>query len=233
MKTPKILLLSLSITAVLAACQKPADTTAAAGADTAKAEAPAAYTLDESKLPPFNQFTLADLDAGKSACVDFAGHVNGKWLAANPIPGDRSSWGAFEMLAERSLAVQRQLADQAAAKAGGSGVDKIVGDFWSTGMDAAKINAQGIEPLKPELVKIDALADGPAIAEFLRASAADGNGYLIGIGSMPDFKNSEINIAATGQGGLGLPDVPYYSKAEYQKVRDAYVAYAAKLLELS
>ena len=78
--------------------------------------------------------------------MDFAGHVNGKWLAANPIPGDRSSWGAFEMLAERSLAVQRQLAEQAAAKADGAGVDKIVGDFWATGMDEAKINAQGIEP---------------------------------------------------------------------------------------
>lgn len=230
-KIPKILLLSLSIGAALAGCQKPAET-AAAGTGTAKAEAPA-YTLDESKLPPFNQFTLADLDAGKNACVDFAGHVNGKWLAANPIPGDRSSWGAFEMLAERSLGVQRQLAEQAAAKNADVGVDKIVGDFWSTGMDEAKIDAQGVEPLKPELAKIDALADGPAIAEFLRTSAAEGNGYLIGIGSMPDFKNSDINIAATGQGGLGLPDVPYYSKPEYQKIRDAYVAYATKLLELS
>ncbi len=230
MKTPKILLLSLSITAALAACQKPAGN--ADAGDTAKAEAPA-YTLDESKLPPVNRFQASDLDPGKSACSDLNGYVNGKWVAANPIPGDRSSWGAFEMLAERSLAVQRQLADQAAAKAGGSGVDKIVGDFWATGMDAAKINAQGIEPLKPELAKIDALADGPAIAEFLRASAKQGNGYLIGIGSMPDFKNSDINIAATGQGGLGLPDTPYYSKAEYQKIRDAYVAYIAKLLELS
>ena len=230
-KTPKILLLSLSITAVLAACQKPADT--AAASDAAKADAAAAYTLDESKLPPFNHFTLADLDTGKAACADFAGHVNGKWLAANPIPGDRSSWGAFEMLAERSLAVQRQLAEQAAAKADGAGIDKIVGDFWSTGMDEAKVNAQGVEPLKPELAKIDALADGPAIAEFLRSSAAEGNGYLIGIGSMPDFKNSDINIAATGQGGLGLPDVPYYSKPDYQKIRDAYVAYATRLLELS
>jgi putative endopeptidase len=230
-KTPKILLLSLSITAVLAACQKPADS-AAAGAEPAKAEA-AAYTLDEGKLPPFNHFTAADLDAGKDACVDFAGHVNGKWLAANPIPGDRSSWGAFEMLAERSLGVQRQLAEQAAARAEGAGVDKIVGDFWATGMDEAKINAQGIEPLRAELAKIDALADGAAVADFLRASAAEGNGYLIGIGAMPDFKNSDINIAATGQGGLGLPDVPYYSKPEYQKIRDAYVAYIAKALELS
>ena len=75
-KTPKILLLSLSITAVLAACQKPADT--AASGDAAKVDAAAAYTLDESKLPPFNHFTLADLDTGKAACADFAGHVNGK-----------------------------------------------------------------------------------------------------------------------------------------------------------
>ena len=180
LSTPKMLLLSLSITAALAACQKPAGD-ADATAATAKADAPA-YTLDESKLPPFNQFTLADLDASKAACVDFAGHVNGKWLAANPIPGDRSSWGAFEMLAERSLAVQRQLAEQAAAKADGGGVDKIVGDFWATGMDAEKINAQGITPLQPELAKIDALTDTASIAEFLRASAAEGNGYLIGIG---------------------------------------------------
>ena len=231
LSTPKILLLSLSITAALAACQKPAGDADPTAANT-KADAPA-YTLDDSKLPPMISFKADDLDASKSACVDFAGYVNGKWLAANPIPGDRSSWGAFETLAERSLAVQRQLVEQAAAKADGGGVDKIVGDFWATGMDAEKINAQGITPLQPELAKIDALTDTASIAEFLRASAAEGNGYLVGIGSMPDFKNSDINIAATGQGGLGLPDVPYYSKAEYQKIRDAYVAHVAKVLELS
>src|SRR3546814_12123566 len=91
-------------------------------------------------------------------------------------------------------------------------------------MDAEKINAQGIEPLKARLAEIDALADGPAIAEFLRQSAARGQGFLIGIGSMPDFKNSSMNIAATGQGGLGLPDVPYYPADEQTEIRDAHVA---------
>src|SRR3546814_2129367 len=43
--------------------------------------------------------------------------ANGKWLAANPVPGDRTSLGAFEMLNERSIAVQHQLAEQAAADA--------------------------------------------------------------------------------------------------------------------
>src|SRR3546814_18378670 len=50
---------------------------------------------------------------------------------------------------------------------------------------------------------------------------------------MPDFKNSSMNIAATGQGGLGLPDVPYYSADDQQDIRDAYVAHIAKVLELS
>src|SRR3546814_10478819 len=90
-----------------------------------------------------------------------------------------------------------------------------------------------MEPLKARLAEIDALADGPAIAEFLRQSAARGQGFLIGIGSMPDFKNSSMNIAATGQGGLGLPDVPYYSADDKQDIRDAYVAHIAKVLELS
>src|SRR3546814_20833373 len=74
--------------------------------------------LDESKLPPVNRFELADLDSSMNACIDFGGYVNGKWLAANAIPGDRTSWGAFEMLNERSIAVQRQLARSEARRVG-------------------------------------------------------------------------------------------------------------------
>lgn len=156
MNTPKSLLLSLAIATALGACQKPAEPAANAGAGDAKAD-PAAYTLDESKLPPVNRFLPGDLDPAKNACADFGGYVNGKWLAANAIPGDRTSWGAFEMLDERSQAVQRQLAEQAAARANASGIDKIVGDFWAAGMDAAKINAQGIAPLQSRLDAIAAL----------------------------------------------------------------------------
>lgn len=233
-RKPQLLLLSLAVTAALAGCSKPNE---AAAPDTAAKATPAAagelkLTLDESKLPPVNRFQLADLDDSKGACTDFNAYANSKWLAANPVPGDRSSWGAFEMLDERSTAVQRQLAEQAAAHTG-AGVEKLVGDFWATGMDLDKINQQGIDPLKPELAQIDALKDGPGVAEFLRQSASKGQGFLIGIGSMPDFKQSDINIAAAGQGGLGLPDVPYYTAPDKKQIRDAYVAHVAKVLELS
>lgn len=232
MNTPKSLLLSLAIATALGACQKPAEPAANAGAGDAKAD-PAAYTLDESKLPPVNRFLPGDLDPAKNACADFGGYVNGKWLAANAIPGDRTSWGAFEMLDERSQAVQRQLAEQAAARANASGIDKIVGDFWAAGMDAAKINAQGIAPLQSRLDAIAALDSQDKIADYLRSSAAKGENVLFGFGPEADFNDPSMNIAYAAQGGLGLPDRGYYFDKDKADKLAAYQAHIAKVLELS
>ncbi len=227
--TPRVLLLSVAIAATLAACQKGDD--AAAGTDAAPKAA--ALTLDESKLPKAISFSAADLDTSRNACVDFAGYANSKWLAANPIPGDRTSWGAFETLNERSIAIQRQLAEQAAARTNASGVEKIVGDFWATGMDEATINAQGIAPLKSRLDAIAGLKDGTAVAEYLRQSFAKGEGFLFGFGPNADFKDSSMNIAYATQGGLGLPDKTYYFDPKHAEKLKAYEAHIAKVLELS
>ncbi|KPN21332.1 peptidase [Xanthomonas sp. Mitacek01] len=228
------MLLTCSVVLALSACSGGQDATPATDA----AQTPAApeaktLTLDESTLPGVNRFEIGDLDTTKNACTDFDGYANGKWLAANAIPGDRTSWGAFEMLDERSTAIQRQLAEQSAADSAATGVEKIVGDFWSTGMDAAKINAQGIEPLKTRLAAIDALADGPAVAQYLRTTYARGEGGLFGFGPEADFDAPTMNIAYAMQGGLGLPDTTYYTDADKAQVRDQYVAHIAKTLELS
>jgi putative endopeptidase len=221
---PRTLLLSAAVAAVVSGLSL-------MNAEPAMAAKDSGLMLDQSKLPPFNQFKATDLDAAKNACTDFNGFVNGRWLAANAIPGDRTSWGAFEMLGERSLAVQQQLAEQAAAMKGASGVEKIVGDFWATGMDEARIETAGIAPLKSRLDAIDALKNGPGVAEYLRQSFAKGEQAVFGFGPSPDFKNSSMNIAYAFQGGLGLPDPGYYTDkkdivAEYEK-------HIAKVLELS
>ncbi len=228
---PRNLLLAVAIAAALAACKREAASTEAAPPP-AKAEAPA-FALDESNLPPVNRFAMTDLDASKSACTDFGGYVNGKWLDSNPIPGDRTSWGAFEMLGERSIAVQRQLAEHAAAAADATGVEKIVGDIWATGMDEAAINAQGIKPIASRLSEIDALTDGASVAELIRRTAATGQNVLFGFGPSPDFKNSEVNIAYASQAGLGLPDRSYYFDADKKDKLEAYRAHVGKVLELS
>ena len=40
---------------------------------------------------------------------DLFRHVNGRWLATTDIPEDRSSWGAFVQLADRSEARVREI----------------------------------------------------------------------------------------------------------------------------
>ena len=230
-RNPKLLLLTLAVSAALVGCKK--DETPAATAAAPAPEAAAELKLDESKLPAYNAFTAADLDASKDACTDFGGYVNDKWLAANEIPSDRTSWGAFSILDERSVAVQHQLAEQAAAMKNATGVEKIVGDFWASGMDEARIDSLGITPLKADLDAIDALQDKDAIADYIRSTAARGENVLFGFGPEADFKNSSMNMAYAMQGGLGLPDTTYYTDAGKADKLKAYQAHVAKVLELS
>ncbi len=229
--TPRILLLSVAVVAALAACNR--DEEAVTPATTPAPVAATALTIDESTLPTVNRFAATDLDAAQNACTDFGTYVNGKWLASNAIPSDRTTWGSFEMLGERSTAVQRQLAEQAAAMAGATGVEKVVGDLWSSGMDEAAINAQGIKPIADRLVAIEALTGPASIAEHLRKVAARGENVLFGFGPDPDFKDSSLNIANATQGGLGLPERGYYFDADKKDKLDAYQAHVAKVLELS
>jgi putative endopeptidase len=220
---------SISITA--------AALTVLAGCDRAPVEnkvpPPAAWSLDESKLQQPIRFAATDLDPSQSACKDLGAYVNSKWLAANEIPGDEPGWGAFLVLNNRSRDVRHQLAEHIAAKTDATGIDKIIGDFWATGMDDKKLNEAGLAPLKTRLAAIDALTDGPSVAEHLRTIAAAGENPLFGFGAEPDFKNSTMNIASAFQGGLGLPDSTYYSLADKKPIREAYEKYIAKLFELS
>ncbi|MET4726482.1 putative endopeptidase [Lysobacter enzymogenes] len=230
---PRHLLLPLAVAAAVAACAKPEPAAPAAPQAASAPAAPAALALDESKLPQPVRFAASDLDPAKSACDNLGQYANDKWFATNPIPGDRSSWGVSDVLAERSLAIQRQLADQAAGDAKAGGVEKLVGDLWATGMDEAKINAQGIAPMKDELAAIDAVASPEQLTAYLRESAAHGRNPLFDFAPEADFKNSSVNLAYATQGGLGLPDRGYYFDADKRDKLEAYRKHVAKVLELT
>ncbi len=189
--------------------------------------------LDESQLIQPIRFHASDIDPEIGACVDFGARTNARWLAANPIPGDQTSWGAFDVLAERSLQVQKQIAEQVAARSGLAGIEKIVADFWATGMDEAKLDADGIAPLQGRLAQIEALTDEASVAQYLRTAAARGENPLFGFGPEADFQDSSMVIAYAEQGGTGLPDRSYYFDADKKDIRDAYVKYIARVLELS
>jgi putative endopeptidase len=220
--------LTIAIAASLAACGKH-DTAPAASADAAT---PA---FDQSQIKTaLISLNSADLDPSIAACTDLNGFVNSKWLTANPVPNDQTTWGSFEILRERSLEVQHALVQQAAASKPKAGsVEAKIGDIWRTGSDEAKIEAAGITPLQPQLDKIAALNDTAAITQYLRDSQAQGQGVLFSLSANADYKDSANVIAYVGQGGLGLPEKGYYVDDAQAKIRDAYVAYIAQALTLS
>ncbi|OJH78962.1 MAG: peptidase [Stenotrophomonas maltophilia] len=218
--------LTIAIAASLAACGKN---------ETAPAADAAKPAFDQSQIKTaLISLNSADLDPSIAACTDLNGFVNSKWLKANPVPGDQTTWGSFEILRERSLEVQHALVQQAAASQAKAGsVEAKIGDIWKTGNDEAKIEAAGLAPLQPTLDKITALNDTAAITQYLRDSQAQGQGVLFSLFANADYKDSANVIAYVGQGGLGLPEKGYYFDDAQAKIRDAYVAYIAQVLTLS
>ncbi|MET0504298.1 MAG: M13 family metallopeptidase, partial [Luteibacter sp.] len=236
----KPLALALTIALAGTACSQHNDADTAvpggnqpASTGTAPAPAPAATTAAAPAGPTFN---VADLDTGIDACDDFNGFVNAKWVAANPIPDDRTRWGAFDQLAENSLNTQHDIVDamdKGAANAKAGSIEQKIGLLYRSGMDEAAIEKAGVEPLKPELAKIDALKSPQDIADFLDASFNEGNSYVFGFGSGADFKNAKTQIGFAQQDGLGLPTKDYYTDPKQADNRKAYVDYIVKTLTLA
>ncbi|MGO4703342.1 M13 family metallopeptidase [Dyella sp. 2RAB6] len=197
-----------------------------------------AITLTLSTLAiagPAGTFDIKDLDQKIAPCADFNGFVNAKWVATHPIPPDRTRWGSFDALREDSLNAQRTIVEAAAkhpAQSQAGSIEQNIGYLYASGMDVAAIEKAGYDPIKPQLARIDALQNGADVAAYIRDSYARGDSVLFRFSGSPDFKDSSRQIAYAGQSGLGLPTADYYSKADFDKIREAYVAHIARTLQL-
>lgn len=156
-----------------------------------------------------------NFDTSVKACEDFYQYANGSWAKNNPVPADRSVWGLFDELQERSRNVQREILEAAAtANAANGTVRQQLGDFYATGMDEAAIEKAGFDPIKPDLAAIDAFASPGDVVKFVRENAAKGQYHLYGIATLGDLKNSDMEMAYAVGTGLGLPDRDYYTRTD-------------------
>ena len=225
----KPLALAVSLALSLTACGKHEQ-----AEQTAQAPAPASTAPAAAPAPKV--FDVAELGDNGQACQDFNGFVNAKWVAANPIPNDRTRWGAFDKLAEDSLNTQHEIVDAAAkdaANAKAGSIEQKIGYLYASGMDDAAIEKAGFDPIKPKLDAIAALKNSKDVANYLVQNFADGDMQVFEFGSGADFKNAKMQIAYTQQAGLGLPTKDYYLNDKYKDIRDAYVAHIAQALQLT
>ena len=157
-------------------------------------------------------------------------------MANNPIPADQSSWSRGSELAERNRAILRDILEKAAVNnPQRTAVDQKIGDFYGSCMDEQNIEKLGIQPLKPDLDRIDAIPSKAAILSMLVRLHLLGVNVMFRFGSSPDLKDSMHMIGDLDQGGLGLPDRDYYFKDDPKSVtlRTQYVAHVQKMLEFS
>ena len=195
--------------------------------------APSAHPSDAPGAPiePI-RFDVRDLDPDADPRIDLDAFVNARWRASHPVPADRSCWDAFTILAERSLALQAEIAAAAAASDARSGsAERIVGDFWSS----ANASACDIEAIAPELARIEQLDSPTAIAAYLRDRHARGLGVVFRVDVAPDFANPATSIAFVAPAGIGLPDRDDYFDATSHGIarRRAYLAHVQATLEIA
>lgn len=182
-------------------------------------------------------FDLKNLDRSVSPEQDFYQFAIGGWLKNNPVPDDQTRWGSFTILAEENNKRLRKIIDAVSTNKNwpkGSAEQKI-GDFYATGMDSARIEKEGYKPILPELKAIDALRTKKDLIKFLAEMHLSGTGVLFNFFVRDDAKKSSMNAPYLSQGGLGLPDVEYYTKDDNRskEIRDKYLRYVTNMFKLT
>ncbi|KRG84667.1 peptidase M13 [Stenotrophomonas daejeonensis] len=228
-----LLVLAIGAALALSAC----DRNPAPAASTPQAQASAS----KPQLGSFG-FDAAGMDRSVAAGDDFFDYANGGWVRNTEIPADRSSYGSFNVIAEKTLADTRAIMEEAGSADGGEA--RKVGDYYAAYMDEAAIEARGIAPLQPQLQAIAGIGDRQALARALGGSVrADVDllnatnfytPHLFGVWVSVDLLQPQRNAPYLVQGGLGMPDRDFYLEGgRMAELRKAYQGYVARLLELS
>src|SRR5690242_9488273 len=111
-------------------------------------------------------FDPAALDRTADPCVNFYQYACGGWMTANPIPGDQSRWGRFNVLQERNRTILQSILEGVSMnKAGRTVVEQQIGDYYSACMDEKTIDAKGVGPIKADLDRIALLNNKAGITD--------------------------------------------------------------------
>lgn len=163
---------------------------------------------------------------------DFYSYVNGTWMKTAKIPADKPSWGSFNQLRETTDNNSLLLLDNILKEKfeNGSEGQKIQA-LYETYMDMNKRNADGLNPIKADLAKIDAIKNLSDLQKYLTEATRRGENAFYGWGVDGDLKNSKMNAVYLGDASFGLGR-DYYQKDSPKNAETIaeYKKYVAKVL---
>ena len=166
---------------------------------------------------------------------DFFMYASGNWYDNYEMPADKTRFGAFNALAERSEKQVKEIIDDITSRSDLTAEEQMVADFYNAYMDVETINKKGISPIQSLLDEVAAVKSADDLTKIF------GNAWLNGVSSpiaggmwfnRLDPNQYEMSMGASG---LGLPDRSYYlvDSERFSKTRDAYVNHITNTLKFA
>jgi predicted metalloendopeptidase len=163
---------------------------------------------------------------------DFFMYTNGTWYDNYVMPADKTSYGAFAVLAERSEDRVKAIIEDLASKSDLSNEEKLISDYYNSYMDLEAINAKGIAPIKPMMDQINAISNTSELANIFGSTWLMNTNSPIGAGLGINRLEPNAYQMSVGVGGLGLPDRAYYleDNEKFKTILGQYEANIATML---
>ncbi len=167
-------------------------------------------------------------------CTNFYASANADWLMANTLLPGVGSLSAMEQLSDRARQQQLELLNSAMQAPQGN-VQKLLGDFWASGLDEASVERDGANPIAPLLARINAMKRAKDVPATIAALHQVGIPVAFNFSADVDLQDLDRHIGYLSQGGLGLPDPAYYTRtdADTRALLGRYTNYVQKILALT
>jgi putative endopeptidase len=180
-------------------------------------------------------FDTSRMDRSANACDDFFQFANGTWVKNTEIPPSQSRWGSFNILQESNRDVLHEILEKAAKQKAKIGSNmQLIGDFYASCMDEARIEKLRTKPIDPYLQTIAAIKTPADMQKQVAYLHNMGIASLFRLSGGPDPKESNQFIVNSGQGGLSLPNRDYYTKEDAKsiEIRQKFVTHMTNMFKL-
>ena len=159
-----------------------------------------------------DDFIFQYIDSSVSPGEDFFKFATGTWVKQNPIPSSERRWAVSNLVQndiyDKLLKISNEAATDNKAEKGSN--TQRIGDFWSTGMDSATIETQGLTPLTAQLEMINSIKSKEDVLNTMALFQINIGSPMFAAAIYQDEMNSTKYTLHFYQGGIGLPDRDYY-----------------------
>lgn len=188
-----------------------------------------------TKLAPA-RFSIKYMDLSANPHEDFYRYASGKWIDSHPVPKDKTMYGSFNELSDFNLECLREICERCASLK--SPIKKsseyLVGSFYKSAVNRARINRLKFKPIDQIYDKIDAIKSKSDVLRILPQLHSIGVGAFFAPFSHVDKRDSSRYAMYIYQSGISLPDKEYYllKRREFIKIRLEFKKHIAKIFML-